>query len=287
MSAPRFTSRLSSLGGAAVFALLAVTATAALGGTVSIGTFEGLKGGFYNVSESGSTAPNFTPPSPEFSDNSALQLKFTPSNYMTVETGTTDPISLKYKTAQILVPIKAKQLVDDPFSLGYQLTAASLHIAGSYSLQVPFNSSQAQFAVAAQYTAQVTEVDWKSWTTGSPIQATMSITPSGKLDLGPSVNFDDGSWFGDVALDWDLLRSEAGLTPGQYVTGVTVNLSTDIGAASLNAYAKSTLLNYNINAPIAPVAVPEPPTVILAGLGVAAAVGHGYRRRLRRSALPA
>jgi len=46
--------------------------------------------------------------------------------------------------------------------------------------------------------------------------------------------------------------------------------------------ARTTVTNFNVNAPVELVAVPEPPTIILAGLGAAAAVGHGYRRRKLR-----
>jgi hypothetical protein len=257
-------------------------AAGAIAGTVPIGTFAGSKGGFYDVTESGSTAPDFTPPDPTFSDSTSLQLKFTPAAFARVETGSTSPISMDFHTSSILVPIRGAELINDPNFRGYSLASANLHLAGSYSLAAPFNVSAAQFMLAASFTAQVTHVDWRAWNTGNSLQANVEFTPSSKLITGPVQEFDNGTWTANATIDWSALRTAAGLSAGQHITGVAINMSTDLGAASMYGYSRVDVKNYNIDASIAPVAVPEPPTIILAGLGAAAAVGHGYRRRKLR-----
>jgi hypothetical protein len=46
--------------------------------------------------------------------------------------------------------------------------------------------------------------------------------------------------------------------------------------------ARTSVTNFNVNAPVDLVAVPEPPTLILAGLGAAGVLANGYRRRKQR-----
>lgn len=286
MSVHRFITQAGGRCGA-IFALLAVSATAAFGGSIPIGTFESARGGFYNVSESGPPAL-YTPPDPIFSDNPSLQLSFTPANFtqFVVETSGTTSFDLQYKSGQMVVPMVAKSVANDPSLLGWELSGLSLHLAGSYNLNAPFAGGQAKVSMAGQYTVQVTQLDWQPASVPGTYSSPFTVTPDSIIaTVGPQTGPVQGNWTGDVAVSWAALKSSLGILPGQHITGATVQFTTDIGAASIFGSARTSVMNFNVNASIAPVAVPEPPTVILAGLGAAAALGHGYRRRkFRRNA---
>jgi len=287
MSGQSFPTHSRTLHGAVLFALAAVSASAALGGSINLGTFEGTKAGFYNVTESGPSVPPslYTPATPGYTELPDPQLSFAPQNFaqFVVETSGTTPFDLQYKTAQLSLPMVAKKLVGDPVSAGYEFTGLSLHLAGSYSVFAPYAGSQAKVTMAGQYTVQVTQVDWLPYAIANSYTAPFPVVPSSQTTVGPQDSAVSGSWEGNTSINWTALRAAAGLTATQHITAAIVQFTTDIGAASLQGVARTTVLNFNVNAPVAPVAVPEPPTVILAGLGAAAAVGHGYRRRrLRR-----
>lgn len=280
MSKHRFTNWGGSLFGPAIVAL---SATVAFGGTVPIGTFESDKGGFYNVLESGPPA-NYTPPDPVFTDIPALQLTFSPANFtkFVVETSGTTPFDLQYKSGQVTAPMVTKSITNDPNYRGWEMTGLSLDLGGSYSLNVPFDGGKAKVSMAGQYTVHVTQVDWQPVSIASHYSAPFTVVPDAMTSVVATNGFVNGNWSGSASIDWAALRSAAGILPTQHITGATVQFTTDIGAASIYGSARTSVTNFNINAPISPVAVPEPPTVILAGLGAAAAVGHGYRRRKSR-----
>lgn len=286
MSMFKHTSRFNCLGSAAFFAVTAVMATAAFGGSIPVGTFETGKGGFIGVHESGPPA-NYTPPTPQFADNPGLQLIFTPAGFtqFIVETSGTTPFDFQYKTGQVTLPMITKPTAGDPAQLGWEMTGLSLNLAGTYGLSVPFDGGKAKVSMAGQYTVQVTQLDWQPVSIPGLYTSPFVVVPDTVTTAVATTGFVNGTWSGSVNVDWAALRSVSGILPGQHITGATVQFTTDIGAASQFGVARTSVTNFTVNSPIAPVAVPEPPTVILAGLGVAAAVGQGYRRRKsRRSA---
>jgi len=252
---------------------------AASAGTVALGTFAGSKAGFYDVSESGPTIPPslFTPAAPVYSESPNPQLRFLPTDFtnLVVETTGTAPFDLQYKSAQLTLPMAAQD--------GYAFTGTSLQLAGSYSLFAPFANSQAKVTMAGQYTIQVTEVDQLPWAGASAYSSTMTITPDSVTSVGPQNGFVSGNWSGLTVLDWNALKIASGVGPSQHITGATIQFTTQIAAASVYASAQATVTNFTVNAPVEAVPVPEPPTIILAGLGAAAVVANGYRRRKLRS----
>ena len=81
-------------------------------------------------------------------------------------------------------------------------------------------------------------------------------------------------------MSWDDIKTV--LLPAalqtQQITKLNVSVRTDIFSESQYAQATTRVNELTIAAQ----PVPEPPTIILAGLGAAAAMGHGYRRRKLR-----
>jgi hypothetical protein len=271
--------------GAGLLATL-VAASGALAGSLNLGDFEGPKAGFYDVVESGPMVPPslYTPRTPEYTEDPNPQLKFVPENFtqFIVETSGTTPFDLQYKTAQLTLPMLAKQLVGDPDYRGYAFTGATLHLAGTYSVFAPFANSQAKVTMDGQYTIQVTQVDWQPYSAVESFTSPFDVLPTSVTSVGPQDQQVAGNWEGNLSIDWAAVKSAAGLAAGQRITGATIQFTTDIAAASIYGMARTTVTNFNVNAPVEAVAVPEPPTIILAGLGAAAAVGHGIRRRKLR-----
>jgi hypothetical protein len=127
-------------------------------------------------------------------------------------------------------------------------------------------------------------VNWVPYSGGSSINRSMPIVPSDVTQTGPAGSAQTGGWAGTDTIDWVALRVAAGIAPGDFVTELSIQYTGQIAAASVYGAAETRVTYLSVNNPVDPVAVPEPPTVILAGLGAAAAFGHGYRRRKQRQA---
>jgi hypothetical protein len=274
-------------------ALIAGPATA---GTITWGTFGGVKAEYKNVTESGpDVVPPatglFVPQTPVYTENPNPQLTFLPQNF--VQTDRNEGFDLKYKTALLSFAVAAKPIVGDPDYRGFALTGNTINVAGEYSVWAPFgagenplspNASIAKVTMAADYTIQVTGVNWLPYSNDSTIRRSMTIVPSEMTQTGPAAQPLTGTWAGTETIDWNAVRIAAGIGAGDYITELSIQFTGKIGAASVYGIGETRLLNLNINNPVDPIAVPEPPTVILAGLGAAAAIGHGYRRRKQRQA---
>ena len=293
MSVHRFITQAGGRCGA-IFALLAVSATAAFGGSINHGSFEGTKAIYRNVTESGPSIPPglFVPPDPIYTQTPNPQLTFLPLNF--VQTDQSTSFDLKTKSSLIAFAVGAKTIVGDPDYRGYALTGNTINLAGTYNVYAPFGAgdrgvgtpaSLAKVSMAAAYTIQVTGVNWLPYSGGSALNRSMTITPSDVTITGPQNSSVNGNWAGTSAIDWSDVRLAAGIGSGDHITELSIQLTTDIAAAGVYGVARTTVTNLNVINPVDPVAVPEPPTVILAGLGAAAALGHGYRRRkFRRNA---
>ena len=186
MSAPRFTSRLSSLGGAALFALVAVTATAAFGGSINYSTlnpnltpdpaaYSTLQTNLVsaspyvqmlNVTESWTdpqTSPVLTPPAPTATATpSGLKIGFTPNGYSQVQTGTVNPIQIEGKNSTFSATILASATSSDPGIARYAITGVNMDVAGALSVWAPFPSpvfSFAQATASANYTVTLKAIN--------------------------------------------------------------------------------------------------------------------------------
>lgn len=294
MSKHRFTNRGGSLFGTAIVAIAAVSASAARGGSINHGSFEGTKAIYRNVTESGPDIPPglFVPQTPSYSQTPNPQLTFQPLGF--VQTDESRVFELKTKSSLLSYAVGSKPIVGDPNYVGYALMGNSFQIAGTYSVWAPLGAgdmgagspaSIAKVAMNSNYTIQVTGVNWHSYSGGTVLARSVAIVPSDVTVTGPQGSTTNGTWTGSDSINWADVRLAAGIGASDVITEVSLQFSTDIAAAGVYGSARTQVTNLNVINPVEPVAVPEPPTVILAGLGAAAAVGHGYRRRkLRRSA---
>ncbi|MBU6221337.1 MAG: PEP-CTERM sorting domain-containing protein [Planctomycetes bacterium] len=289
MSSLKYVSNIkfNSLGTAVLFAAVSVMATAAFGGVVNHGDFpSGGNAIFREVTESGPDIPNggpglYAPPPPVASaslDGEANQLAFFPTRYILTDQSLS--FDLKSLSSQLSMYVTA---VSDPAA---SLNSVNLQIAGGYDLYAPFtNIPPSNTTSIAQVkmndvpvTVRVTGVDQSPWAVGGPLAVTMPVLPSNVTVVGPN-GAASGVWQGSYAVDMNALRAAAGLAPGQKITEIQIQAPTSVSAASMYARAQASVTNFEVQTGIA---VPEPPTVILAGLGVAAVVGQSYRRRMTR-----
>jgi hypothetical protein len=165
------------------------------------------------------------------------------------------------------------------------ITAVNLNIAGLYDVYAPFASvppsgatSVAQVQMSnVPLTIKVTGVNGSPYAIGSPLTATMPVAPNEVTVVGPG-GAAAGTWSGSFAANMAALRAAAGLLPTDRITELQIQANPAIHAASVYATARAQVTNYNVQVN----AVPEPPTMVLAGLGVAATVGHSLRRRMKR-----
>jgi hypothetical protein len=275
-------SKATGLIAAAVIAA-AVGSQPAVAGTIPLGTFQGSKAGFYDVTESGATIPPslFTPLTPVYSQMPNPQLSFAPQDFnnSVIETSGTAAFDLKYKASQLSMSMQSKGTALEG---GYAFTGTSLTLGGDYSVWAPFAGGQAKVTMAGVYSLQVTGVDWAPWSSAQSTLGSMVITPSDVTSVGPQSFATTGSWSGSANINWDSVKAAAGVAPGRNITGALLQFTVDLGAASVYGTARTSVTNFNVNAPVDLVAVPEPPTLILAGLGAAGVLANGYRRRKQR-----
>jgi len=277
-------SKMTGLIAAAVIAA-AVGLQPARAGTLTLGSFEGSKAGFYDVTESGATIPPslFTPLTPVYTQTPNPQLALSPQNFSNsvVETSGSAPFDLQYKSSQLSMSMQSK---GSALAGGYAFTGTSLSMSGDYSVWAPFGTpqSQAKVTMSGVYSIQITGVDWAPWSSAQSTLGSMVITPSDVTRVGPQNVATTGNWSGSASINWDAVKAAAGVASGRNITGALLQFTVDIGAASVYGQARTSVTNFNVNAPVDLVAVPEPPTLILAGLGAAGVLANGYRRRKQR-----
>jgi len=284
------TSRRNCFGSGALFAALTLMATAAFGGVVHHGNFQTDQVTFRDVQESGDDVPPgwFAPPAPVAGlSGSTNELAFSPNRF--IVTGTDQAFGLSTLSSQLGMYTAGRIVSGTGGPIGYELKSLNLSITGAYDLFAPFTnvppSNTTSIAMvqmnAVPLSIKVTGVNWSSWAVGSPLTTTMSVVPTTETVSGPAGS-KSGNWSGSYAVNWNDLRAAAGIQPADYITEVQIQATATVHAASMFASAYASVTSLEVQTDTAPIAVPEPPTVILAGLGVAAAVGQGYRRRKSR-----
>lgn len=283
-------SHFRSLGGVALFAAV-VSAATAFGGTVSHGNFSTSKVSFRDVTESGADIPPglFIPPTPTLLETgNRSELSFFPNRF--VLTDQSFAFQLKSLSSQLGMFVAGKTVLSGSGgATAYELTSLTLNVKGAYELYAPFSNippSGATSVAQAQMsnvplTIKVTGVNWESYAGGIALGTEIAVTPSTQTVSGPNGSA-SGIWSGSYSVDWAALRVQAGIQPTDYITEIQIQATPAVHAASMFASAQASVTNFDVQTNTAPVAVPEPPTIILAGLGAAAAVGHGYRRRKLR-----
>jgi hypothetical protein len=229
--------------------------------------------------------PLLTPPSPLFTElTDGGRLVFEPDAY--IQTDQSTVFDLKTKTTTLNMFVTGQAGGPSSGLVGYFIDQLSFTVGGEYGVWAPFSNasytSEAQVEMAASLTIRLSGLNWNP-VAGSTFSREVTITPTSPIyRLGPG-SLESGSWSGNLVLTEANLREALGITnPEDYITEVAVSFNTRIAAASFYGMGEARLTGLEVSAGMEPVAVPEPPTIILAGLGAAAAVGHGYRRRKLR-----
>lgn len=144
--------------------------------------------------------------------------------------------------------------------------AVSLSLSGDYALTAPFASSQAFANFASSYTLIVDGVDGSPYSSSMPLSSTISLTPTSASAVGPGGST-NGAWSGSFALNINTIKTHFGIGATNNVTGMRLQLSSTVSAATIDGMASASLLNANM----VNVTVPEPSTwaLLLSGLGVA------------------
>ncbi|MFM8435920.1 MAG: hypothetical protein ACKOBP_11385, partial [Planctomycetia bacterium] len=268
------TSRFNCLGSAAFFAALALMATAAFGDVVNHGNFVTDQVSFRDVTESGDDVPPgwFAPPTPTVgSSGSTNEISFFPNRF--IVTGTDQSFGFASLSSQLGMFAAGRIVSGTAGPIGYELKSLNMSITGAYDLFAPFVNvppSNTTSIAAVQMnnvplSIKVTQVNWdpKGYAGGKPLTADMVVVPSSDTVSGP-LGAKSGTWTGSYAVNWNDLRVAAGLQPGDYITEIQIQATATVHAASMFASAKASVTNFDIQTETAPVAVPEPPTVILA-----------------------
>ena len=289
MFTPRFARRLVA---AVTLATFLPAASATRAGSVNYGDFETTQVVYHDVYESGVGIPPglFVPATPVATSVPNPRLTFSPEAF--IQTDVNGNFDLKYKTSQMGLGVQGKVVTGNQTVRGYALLSTTLHMAGDYSIFAPFGvgeiagsplaASIAKVTMAGQYSIQVAGVNWLPYSGGQAVTGSMLINPSEALSTGPQGSLVAGTWDGTQVINWTDLRRASGVKDGDYITDVSVHFTATIAAASIYAAATTAVTNFSVDnttQAVAPVAVPEPPTIILAGLGVAACVANGFRRR--------
>ena len=107
-----------------------------------------------------------------------------------------------------------------------------------------------------------------------PLSSNISITPPSVSAVGPGGS-SSGLWSGSFALDINTIKTYFGIGATNNVTGMRLQLSTTVAAASIDGMASAALLNANIGN----VTVPEPSTYALLALAACALSVAALRRK--------
>ncbi len=165
--------------------------------------------------------------------------------------------------------------MDAASGLWFTSNAISLFLSGSYSLTAPFPASQAFTSFASSYTLIVDGVDGNPFSSSMPLSANITnISPASVGVSGPG-GTSSGSWNGSFVLDINSIKTHFGIGPTNNVTGMRLQLSTTVSAASIDGMASAALLNVNVGN----VTVPEPSTYALLGISALALTYFARRRR--------
>lgn len=286
-------SHFRSLGGAALFAAVVVSAATAFGGSVSHGNFSTDRVVFRDVTEAGADIPPglFAPPNPTpLESGSSSELTFFPNRFILTDQAAA--FELKSLSSQLGMFVAGRTVFSGSGgATAFELQSLTLNIKGAYNLYAPFASvppTNAQSIAQVQMSdvpvsVKVTGINWQSYAGGSALSGAIDVTPSDVTVVGPNGSA-SGNWTGSYSIDWAALRVQAGILPTDYITEIQIQATPTVYAASMFASAQASVTNFDVQTNTAPVAVPEPPTIILASLGAVAVVANGYRRKKQRRA---
>ena len=212
-----------------------------------------------------SPSGSFVPAAPLTSATPESSLSFAPGSFVASTSG--GGFQSDNTTGVLTVDMDAAP------GLWFSGNAMSLFLSGSYSLTAPFSSSQAFTSFSSSYTLIVDGVDGSPFSSSMPLSSNISIAPPSVSAVGPGGS-SSGLWSGSFALDINTIKTHFGIGATNNVTGMRLQLSTTVAAASIDGMASAALLNANIGN----VTVPEPSTYALLALA-ACTLGVAALRR--------
>lgn len=256
----------------------------------------------------GVDSPLLSPPAPTASGftsgatGGGVLVSFQPSNYSEVKTDSEDEFDLASKSTQVRLAVFGVGSSNVPGILGTALDDISITIGGELSVWAPLSTplqpydSFAQANVSVSGSLVLEELNWDTVpqvttsfnmpltlrneaTLAESVSNTISVDASGP---GSKIPY---TWYSNLLLDQATLRTSFGITdPEAIITKVSLTISSNISVVGVYGEGYAKVNNLSVSADGVEVqAVPEPPTIILAGLGAVAVVANGYRRRKQRS----
>lgn len=215
-----------------------------------------------------SPADTYVPATPLTSEVPYSSLAFAPNNFVASTSGS--DIQIDTRTGILTVDMNANS--------GMWFTgtnAFALDVTGSYSLFAPFSSSESFVGVTASYTLYLQGVDGAAFTSSTPLTGSLSIAPTNAFSLVGPGGVSSGQWNTSISLDINTIKTHFGIAPTSDVTGLRLQYSSTLSAASINGGASVDTLNLNVTNQV----VPEPSTYALLALAAAALATRMVRRR--------
>ena len=211
----------------------------------------------------------YAPPSPLTSVSPVSSLAFAPNNFVASSSGA--GVQIDTSTGILTV-----DMIANP-GMYFSTGALGLQVAGSYSMTAPFSTSEAFTSVTASYTLYLQAVDGVAFTSTTPLSGSLTILPTNSFSLVGPGGVSSGLWNSSLSLDLNTIKTHFGIGATNNVTGLRLQYSSTLTAASINGSASIDTLNVNITNQV----VPEPSTYALLLMSGVSLAYLAHRRRCR------
>jgi hypothetical protein len=211
----------------------------------------------------------YAPPSPLTSISPSSSLAFAPNNFVASSSGA--GVQIDTQTGILTV-----DMIANP-AMYFTNNALGLEVTGSYSMAAPFSTSEAFTSITASYTLYLQEVDGVAFSSSTPLSGSLVIAPTNSFSLLGPGGVSSGLWNSSLTLDLNTIKTHFGIGATNNVTGLRLQYSSTLTAASINGSASIDTLNVNITNQV----VPEPSTYALLAMAATGLGGYLVRRKSR------